>query len=86
MQAILRNKYFLAALNTQFRANRMKNAVRFESQNVSWDHEELNFQSVAFSKGLASLDFTHSTTYLNQMITSSSESHQDNNPRLTSPN
>lgn len=61
MQTILRSRRYFASLNAQFLANRMRNAVRFESQNIAWDHEELNFQSTAFAKGLASLDFASST-------------------------
>lgn len=49
--------YRLSALNTQFLANKNKNAVRFESQNLSWDFELVEYHSKAFAKGLQALEF-----------------------------
>ena len=47
-----------STINAQYVANRTKNAVRFESQNINWDYEELNYQSVALAKGLKSLNYS----------------------------
>ena len=55
-----------ANINTQFIANKAANAVRFESQNVNWDQEEVNYQSMAFAKGLKTLSFGESTKKIYQ--------------------
>jgi hypothetical protein len=60
MNNIIRAFYRFGSLNTQFLRNKSKNAVRFESQNIIWDFEEVNYQSTAFSKGLLSLNFQKS--------------------------
>jgi hypothetical protein len=60
MNTLLRNINRFGSLNAQFLINRSRNAVRFETQNLLWDYEEANYQSVAFAKGLASLAFQQS--------------------------
>jgi hypothetical protein len=67
MNTILRNFSRFATLNAQFLLNKSKNAIRFEAQNIIWDFEEANYQSQAFSKGLASLAFQKSKPTITQM-------------------
>lgn len=52
------------SLNAQFQRNKSRNAVRFESQNIIWDHEEANFQTQALAKGLSSLNFQKGDNFL----------------------
>jgi hypothetical protein len=60
MNTLLRSFNRFGTLNAQFLLNKSKNAIRFESQNLTWDFEEANYQSQAFAKGLASLSFQKS--------------------------
>lgn len=53
-----------ATLNSQALINKARNAVRFEAQNIYWDYEEASYQTQAFAKGLASLDFQPSMAIL----------------------
>jgi hypothetical protein len=69
MTMILRTLNRFSTLNAQFLLNKSRNAVRFESQNILWDFEETNYQSQAFSKGLASLNFQKSKVEVIQMTT-----------------
>lgn len=62
------NKF--STINAQFLLNKSRNAVRFESQNLLWDYEESNYQTQAFTKGLASLSFKKSTNKTIKMTTS----------------
>lgn len=57
MRIVTRTIQGFANLNTQFVANKNKNAVRFESQNLSWDYEVAEYHCKAFAKGLKSLRF-----------------------------
>ena len=57
------------ALNAQFQANKSRNAVRFEAQNIIWDYDEVNYQTQAFSKGLASLNIQKSKVISIKTIT-----------------
>lgn len=57
MRIVTRNLQRFASLNTQFAANKNKNAVRFESQNLNWDFEVVEYHCKAFAKGLKSLKF-----------------------------
>ena len=59
------------ALNAQYQLNKSRNAVRFEAQNIIWDYEEVNYQVNAFSKGLASLNFSKSILFSIKMTISS---------------
>lgn len=86
MLGLVRNFNKFGSLNAQAVANKSKNAVRFESQNVLWDHEEVNYQSVALAKGLTSLALGKSTPRPTQTIPSSSASRPPSRPRPTSPN
>ena len=65
-----------STINAQYVANRTKNAVRFESQNINWDYEELNYQSVALAKGLKSLNYAESTKFITKMTIYSLEFHK----------
>jgi len=64
MFSVLKNFNRFATLNAQYLANKSRNAVRFESQNISWDFEEANYQAIALSKGLTSLSFQKSSIYI----------------------
>lgn len=70
MNTVLKSLSRFGSLNAQYLINKSRNAVRFESQNTLWDFEEVNYQSVAFSKGLASLAFQRSHLSPMQMTTS----------------
>ena len=63
MQLLLRRTQAFSSLATQYLLNKSRNAVRFESQNIIWDFEELNYQSNALAKGLSTMSFTASTPY-----------------------
>lgn len=39
MNTLLKNFNRFGTLNTQFLQNKLKNAIRFESQNLTWDYE-----------------------------------------------
>ena len=39
MKVILRDLFKFSTLNTQYNINKSRNAVRFESQNISWNFE-----------------------------------------------
>jgi hypothetical protein len=60
MRLIQKSLNKFATLNAQFLLNKNKNAVRFESQNINWDFEEVNYQAVALAKGLAALSYQKS--------------------------
>lgn len=62
MNTLLRSFSRFGTLNAQFLINKSRNAVRFEAQNITWDFEEVSFQTQAFAKGLASLSFQKSTS------------------------
>ena len=73
MLSALRIMQRFGSLNAQYQLNKSKNAVRFEAQNIIWDYDEVNYQTNAFSKGLASLNFQKSNFLMIKMITSSLE-------------
>jgi hypothetical protein len=62
MRLINRSLYKFANLNVQYAANKNKNAVRFESQNLNWDFEVVEYHCKAFAKGLKSLNFEKGTS------------------------
>jgi acyl-coenzyme A synthetase/AMP-(fatty) acid ligase len=64
MNTVLRLCNRFGALNAQYQRNKSLNAVRFESQNIVWDHEEANFQTQALAKGLSSLNFQKGDNFL----------------------
>jgi len=64
MNTVLRLANRFGALNAQYQRNKSLNAVRFESQNIIWDHEEVNFQTQALAKGLTSLNFQKGDNFL----------------------
>lgn len=57
MRIVTRNLQKFASLNTQYAVNKNKNAVRFESQNLNWDFQVVEYHCKAFAKGLKSLKF-----------------------------
>jgi hypothetical protein len=67
MQFALKSIKNFANLNAQLLANKSKNAVRFESQNIIWDFEELNYQANALAKGLLSIKHKKSKKHKMQM-------------------
>lgn len=86
MLSLLRNAYRFGALDAQFQLNKSRNAVRFESQNLTWDYEESNYQTQAFAKGLASLRYGSCILLITQLTTSYSEYLLVNKLKLTSRN
>lgn len=58
MKIVQRSWAKFATLNTQYLANKNKNAVRFEAQNLSWDFEVADYHCKAFAKGLKSINFS----------------------------
>ena len=61
MQSLITRSFNrFATLNAQYIANKSRNAVRFEAQNTIWDFEELNHHTMAFAKGLSTLNFRNS--------------------------
>ena len=58
MKIVQRNWQKFASFNAQYLANKNKNAVRFEAQNLSWDFEVAEFHCKAFAKGLRSIKFS----------------------------
>ena len=81
MITALRLSHRFGALNAQYQANKSRNAVRFEAQNIIWDYEEVNYQTQAFAKGLASLNIQKSTIISIKTTTFCSESHMLNKLR-----
>lgn len=57
MRIVTRSLQGFANLNAQYALNKNKNAVRFESQNLSWDFQVVEYHCKAFAKGLKSLNF-----------------------------
>jgi hypothetical protein len=57
MRIVTRRIQGFANLNVQYAANKNRNAVRFESQNLSWDFQVVDYHCKAFAKGLKSLKF-----------------------------
>lgn len=84
MQTVLRLANRFASLSTQYNLNKSRNAVRFETQNLLWDFEESNYHTLAFSKGLLSLNFRKGTNSLIQVTTSCFEYLQANRQKHTS--
>ena len=60
MRVVQKSIRSFGTLNAQYLANKNKNAVRFQAQNLSWDFEVLEYHSKAFAKGLRSLNFSDS--------------------------
>ena len=58
MKIVQKNWAKFATLNAQCLANKNKNAIRFEAQNLSWDFEVADYHCKAFAKGLKSIKFS----------------------------
>lgn len=83
MQTVLRLANRFASLSAQYNLNKSRNAVRFETQNLLWDFEESNYHTLAFSKGLLSLNFQKGTYSFIQVTTSYFECLPANRPKPT---
>ncbi len=44
-------------LHAQFQSNKLRNAVRFENQDIDWDYEQVHYYTQALSKGLNQFAF-----------------------------
>ena len=63
MRIMNRSLHRFATLNAQALANKNKNSVRFETPNLSWDFEVVDYHCKAFGKGLKQSSFGNSKLF-----------------------
>ena len=63
MRLINKTMYQFGSLNAQMLANKNKNSVRFEAQNLAWDYEVVDYHCKAFAKGLKQIRIGNSNNF-----------------------
>jgi hypothetical protein len=69
MTLVVRALQRFSNANAQLAVNKNRNAVRFASQNLSWDFEVAEYHCRAFAMGLRSLNFAKGTRHATQAAT-----------------
>lgn len=61
MRIINKTLHKFGNLNAQVIANKNKNSIRFEAQNLAWDYQIVDYHCKAFAKGLKQINIGSST-------------------------